>query len=134
MRQPIWVNRWNADKHCEIEQIYELCQRFFTPNIYYLWGERINLLHTSEILGTKYNDDITNLNHQRYCYRRRYCFKAVFVGDSVMLVRTIMKGVLGCYPGEYDLNNRAECYFNSVLCDNFASVVPKNRCILNNFI
>lgn len=116
MRQPIWVNRWNTDKHREIEQMYELCQRFFTTNIYCPWGETINLLHTSEILGTKHNDGITNLDHQRYCYRRLYCSKAVFVDNDVMLVRTTTMGVLDCCPGEHHLNNGAECYFDSAFC------------------
>lgn len=52
-------------KHCEIEQMCELCHSSFIPNIYCPGGERINLLHTSEMLATKYNDDTANLNHQR---------------------------------------------------------------------
>lgn len=43
-----------------------------------------------------------------------------------MLVRTIMKRVLDCYPGECNLNNGAECYFDSALCNNFVSIVQNN--------
>lgn len=46
--------------------MYELCQRF-----YLLPTRRRNYfeLQTSDILGAKYNHVITNLNHERDCYK-----------------------------------------------------------------
>lgn len=60
-------------------------------------------------------------------------WRGFFVGDGVM-VRTIMKGLLDCHPGECHLNNGAECYLDSALCNDFASIVQNNWCKLNNFV
>lgn len=48
------------------------------------------------------------------------------MGDDVMLIRTIMKGVLDCHPGECHLNNGAECYLDSAPCNDFVSIVQNN--------
>lgn len=63
-----------------------------------------------------------------YCYRRRCCFKAVFVAVLYLCcnVRTIMKGVSDCYAGECHLNNGAEHFFDSARCNGFVSIVQNN--------
>lgn len=46
--------------------------------------------------------------------------------NDVVLVGTTMMGALDCWPGEHQLNNGAECYFDSALCNNSVSIVPNN--------
>lgn len=48
------------------------------------------------------------------------------MGDGVVLVRTITKGVLDCCAGERHLNNGAECCLDSALWNDFVSIVQNN--------